>query len=195
MSDAKVIIYFCLSPNVIVGGYTAPCRSAVGCLYLIVQSCYFLLTGSRKQKRVHLGLQCVINLHVNVIACSLLLVIRIHTKRNCIQQEVVRIVTWTNETKNFKTYTTEGCWVAMKLPDDMVDDDGLWGHQECMQALWDFRELHPLSLKDLKVKQIVVKYVFLFFFGMCLILLVIMYMCFLCPAVTLKGGLTMSQFI
>lgn len=32
----------------------------------------------------------------------------------------------------------------------MVDDDGLWGHQESMQALRDLRELHSLSLKDLK---------------------------------------------
>lgn len=40
----------------------------------------------------------------------------------------------------------------MRLPDHMVDDDGLWGHQECMQALWDLRELHSLSLKDLQNK-------------------------------------------
>lgn len=32
----------------------------------------------------------------------------------------------------------------------MVDDDWLWGHQQCMQALRDLRELHPLSLKDLQ---------------------------------------------
>lgn len=32
----------------------------------------------------------------------------------------------------------------------MVDDDGLRGHQESMQALWDLRELHSLSLKDLQ---------------------------------------------
>ncbi len=38
----------------------------------------------------------------------------------------------------------------MRLPDHMVDDNGLWGHQERMQALRDLRELHSLSLKDLK---------------------------------------------
>lgn len=32
----------------------------------------------------------------------------------------------------------------------MVDDDGLRGHQECMQALRDLGELHSLSLKDLQ---------------------------------------------
>lgn len=34
----------------------------------------------------------------------------------------------------------------------MVDDYGLWGHQECMQTLWDLRELHTLGLKDLQNK-------------------------------------------
>ena len=38
----------------------------------------------------------------------------------------------------------------MRLPDHMVDDDWFWGHQESMQALWDLRELHSLSLKDLR---------------------------------------------
>lgn len=42
----------------------------------------------------------------------------------------------------------------MRLPDHMVDDDGLWGHQEGMQALWDLRELHSLSLKDLQIEAI-----------------------------------------
>lgn len=42
------------------------------------------------------------------------------------------------------------CITVKRLPDHMVDDDGLWGHQECMQALWDLRELHSLSLKDLQ---------------------------------------------
>lgn len=47
--------------------------------YLVVQSSYLLLTGCREQEGVHLGLQCIIHLHVNVIARSLLLVIRVHT--------------------------------------------------------------------------------------------------------------------
>lgn len=34
----------------------------------------------------------------------------------------------------------------------MVDDDGLRGHQERMQALRDLRELHSLGLKDLWIK-------------------------------------------
>lgn len=83
-----------------------------GFMDLVVQSCYFLLTGCGQQEGVHLGLQCVVHFYVNVIAGSLLLVIRVHT-------------------------------------DHMVDDDGLWGHQECMQALRDLRKLHSLSLKDL----------------------------------------------
>lgn len=40
----------------------------------------------------------------------------------------------------------------MRLPDHMVDDDGLRRHQKCMQALRDLRKLHSLSLKDLKMK-------------------------------------------
>lgn len=48
-------------------------------LYLVVQSCYFLLTGCGQQEGVHLGLQCVVHFYVNVIAGSLLLVIRVHT--------------------------------------------------------------------------------------------------------------------
>lgn len=40
--------------------------------------------------------------------------------------------------------------ILVKLPDHMVDDDGLWRHQECMQALRDLRELHSLGLKDLQ---------------------------------------------
>lgn len=54
----------------------------LGCdLYLIVQSCYFLLTCCGEQEGVHLGLQRVIHLHVNVIASSLLLVIRVHATK------------------------------------------------------------------------------------------------------------------
>lgn len=40
--------------------------------------------------------------------------------------------------------------MLMRLPDHMVDDDGLRRHQKCMQALRDLRELHSLSLKDLQ---------------------------------------------
>lgn len=36
------------------------------------------------------------------------------------------------------------------IPDQVVDDDGLRGHEKCMQALWDLRKLHSLSLKDLQ---------------------------------------------
>lgn len=53
-------------------------RRACGGMYLVVQSSYLLLTGCGEQEGIHLGLQCVIHLHINVIACSLLLVIRIH---------------------------------------------------------------------------------------------------------------------
>lgn len=34
-------------------------------------------------------------------------------------------------------------------PDDMIDDDGLRGHQQGVKPLWDFRELHPLRLEYL----------------------------------------------
>lgn len=39
------------------------------------------------------------------------------------------------------------CWLW--LPDDMIDNDGLWGHQEGMKTLRNLRKLHPLGLKDL----------------------------------------------
>lgn len=48
-------------------------------VYLVVQSSYLLLTGCREQEGVHLSLQCIIHLHVDVIARSLLLIIRVHT--------------------------------------------------------------------------------------------------------------------
>lgn len=32
----------------------------------------------------------------------------------------------------------------------MVDDDGVWWHQECVQSLRDLRKLHSLSLKYLQ---------------------------------------------
>lgn len=38
----------------------------------------------------------------------------------------------------------------MRLPDHMVDDDGLRWHQKRMQPLWNLRELHSLRLKDLQ---------------------------------------------
>lgn len=48
--------------------------------------------------------------------------------------------------------------IVMRLPDHMVDDDGLRWHQERMQPLWNLRELHSLRLKDLqnitKIKRI-----------------------------------------
>lgn len=47
-------------------------------VYLVVQSSYLLLTGCREQEGVHLGLQCIIHLHVDVVARSLLLIIRVH---------------------------------------------------------------------------------------------------------------------
>lgn len=47
-------------------------------VHLVVQSSYLLLTGCREQEGVHLGLQCIIHLHVNVVARSLLLIIRVH---------------------------------------------------------------------------------------------------------------------
>lgn len=48
-------------------------------MHLVVQPCYFLLAGCGEKEGVHLGLQRVVHLHINVIAGSLLLVIRIHT--------------------------------------------------------------------------------------------------------------------
>lgn len=48
-------------------------------MYLVIQSSYLLLTSCREQEGVHLGLQCIIHLHVDVIARSLLLIIRVHT--------------------------------------------------------------------------------------------------------------------
>lgn len=48
-------------------------------MHLVVQPCDFLLAGCREKERVHLGLQCVVHLHINVIAGSLLLVIGVHT--------------------------------------------------------------------------------------------------------------------
>lgn len=33
----------------------------------------------------------------------------------------------------------------------MVDDDGVWWHQEGVQSLRDLGKLHSLSLKDLQV--------------------------------------------
>lgn len=47
--------------------------------YLVVQSCYLLLTGCREQEGIHLGLQCIIHLYVDVVARSLLLIIRVDT--------------------------------------------------------------------------------------------------------------------
>lgn len=40
--------------------------------------------------------------------------------------------------------------IVMRLPDHMVDDDGLRWHQQRMQPLWNLRELHSLCLKDLQ---------------------------------------------
>ena len=49
--------------------------------YLVVQASYFLLTGSGEEEGVHLSLQGVVHLYINVIAGRLLLVIRVHTKK------------------------------------------------------------------------------------------------------------------
>lgn len=45
------------------------------------------------------------------------------------------------------------CGILIRLPDHMVDDDGLWRHQEGMQALRNLRELHSLGLENLQTKR------------------------------------------
>lgn len=110
----------------------------MGGRYLVVQSSYLLLAGCREQEGVHLGLQRVVHLHVNVIACSLLLVIRVHAV-----------------SKN-NSEVTRGILIILpgrrrSLPDHMVDDDGVRWHQERVQSLRDLGKLHSLSLKDLQV--------------------------------------------
>lgn len=35
------------------------------------------------------------------------------------------------------------------LPDDMINDDGLWWHKQGMEPLGDLWKLHTLRLKDL----------------------------------------------
>lgn len=47
--------------------------------YLVIQACDLLLTGGGQQERVHLGLQCIVHLDIDVVARSLLLVIGVHT--------------------------------------------------------------------------------------------------------------------
>lgn len=118
--------------------HEAHCRRGFGCRYLVVQSSYLLLAGCREQEGVHLGLQRVIHLHIDVIARSLLLVVRVHAV-----------------SKNNSEFTS---WIILKLlrkrrslPDHMVDDDGVWWHQERVQSLRDLGKLHSLSLKDLQV--------------------------------------------
>lgn len=46
--------------------------------HLDIKGGYLLLIGGRGQKIAHLGLQWVVHLHVNVIACGLLLVVRVY---------------------------------------------------------------------------------------------------------------------
>lgn len=116
---------------------THHCRRAFGCRYLVVQSSNLLLAGCREQEGVHLGFQRVIHLHIDVIARSLLLVVRVHAV-----------------SKNNSEFTS---WIIIllqkcrSLPDHMVDDDGVWWHQERVQSLRDLGKLHSLSLKDLQV--------------------------------------------
>lgn len=50
-------------------------------LYLVVQAGYLLLAGGGEQKGVHLGLQSVVHLHVDVVAGRLLLVVGVHAAR------------------------------------------------------------------------------------------------------------------
>lgn len=47
--------------------------------HLVVKACDLLLARSGQQERVHLGLQGVVHLYVNVVAGCLLLIIRVHT--------------------------------------------------------------------------------------------------------------------
>lgn len=47
--------------------------------YLHLQRSNFLLVGGRRQETVHLALQWVVHLHIDVIARRLLLVCGVHT--------------------------------------------------------------------------------------------------------------------
>lgn len=45
---------------------------------LHLQGCNFLLVGGGREKAAHLALQRIVHLYINVEACSLLLVVRVH---------------------------------------------------------------------------------------------------------------------
>ena len=45
--------------------------------------------------------------------------------------------------------------MALKnLRNDMVYDDGVWGHQKIVQFSWNLSKLHPLALKNLKLRSL-----------------------------------------
>lgn len=45
--------------------------------------------------------------------------------------------------------------MALKnLRNDMVYDNGVWGHQKIVQFSWNLSKLHPLALKNLKLRSL-----------------------------------------
>lgn len=92
-------------------------------VYLVVQSSYLLLTGCREQEGVHLGLQRIIHLHVDVVARSLLLIVGVHAVNKTTPLLKPLDLCYGGEALN-------SCTALLQLPDHMVDDDGVRWHQE-----------------------------------------------------------------
>lgn len=105
--------------------------------HLVVQRGDFLLVSGGEEEAAHLALQRVLHLHVDVVAGRLLVVVGVHA--NAADSPSVK------RRQGVTSYKVcEG-----RLPDNVVDDDGVGGQQEVGETLRDLGELQSRAVKNL----------------------------------------------
>lgn len=126
--------------------------------YLDIQGGNLLLIGGRSQEIAHLGLEGVIYLHVNVIAGRLLLVIGVHTGRahEGKREDPASPPPSPGSNLHLASDQPRGSGLGQPpsllapLPNDMVDDDGVWMLQQPGQLHGDLRETEAAATEDLE---------------------------------------------
>lgn len=119
-----------------------------------------MLIGGRSQKIAHLGLEWVVHLHINVITGCLLLVVRIHaigsTQEGKGEHTAVCIPPTRAKPaaalglKPKANCLEEHSHPSSHLPNDMVDDNGVWMLQQPGQLHGNLRETESATTEDLE---------------------------------------------
>lgn len=139
--------------------------------HLHVKGGDLLLIGGRGQKIAHLGLERVIHLDIDVVTGCLLLVVRVHamgsTQEGMGEHTAASILpTWARPARRWGARSQTSCFgfssqrymalgracrfPSSHLPNDMVDDNGVWMLQQPSQLHGNLGETEPATAEDLE---------------------------------------------